>query len=55
MDGKILVSFIEKSPNDPSFDAWLQAHRIFERPPLAEQDEEYEEGTEAAAINARNS
>lgn len=55
MDGKILVSFIGKSPNDPSFDAWLQEHRIFERPHLAEQDEEYEEDTEAAAINARNS
>ena len=52
MDGKILVSFIGKSPNDPSFDAWLQEHRIFERPHLAEQDEE---DTEAAAINARNS
>lgn len=35
MDGRILVSFIGKTPNDPSFDVWLQEHRIFERPHLA--------------------
>lgn len=55
MKSATLIAALSWSPADPKFDAWLTAHRVFDRPHHAYEDEDYADDENAAEQNARAS
>lgn len=50
-----LMQYVGRSPAAPEFDDWLGAHRIHDRPHVAQDDDEYDENPDQALRSARDS
>ena len=55
MDSTSLLLYLGHSPASEPFNAWLDDHRVFDRPHSPEQDEEYDTDPNVAFENARAS